>query len=747
MLSKWGDRLGRKLLFVIVASLLVALTGCREDGGSDGSAADAQLVSAAAMPSELSSLYGSLQRLDFEGDAANRQLMQTVTAKLGLIEDDSQRKTLADDLKLRLFKTLGRIDAARANRILDEFSARIDALAQSGGASSVQTAAFGSLNASQIRVVVSDGITRRGSAGAKQEILPNATVYAVAAGADDSLINYVTAKRVAGAPVQFYYRQSTVGQPGEWRKLGGLLVSGSDGRVRLSELAPLIADDVFTGLQGEADLQLKAEIVAPGGLVSDEKGLVRILAGSPRLNRRVILTDHDNTLHETGGPNTPEDMLDSANCLKKEWPLVDATAPAEVSGWLNAGNDMIIVTGMSENMRAKAREQMGLHFEGGCRRVPIIVKHDTDQSATNTFKAETIAILKNLYGDGNIAAMVGDTVRQDGYGAFANSVAYVPFQIHYKLNALLLDSIGYGAIDPQSIAWTWQEVIDRIEAGGLIPANFWRRNNAFMNIAHRGGGKLAPEDTLEAYRNAIRVGADAIEGDCHLTKDGVLVISHDATVDRCTDGSGAIENLTFAELRKLDAGYRFTPDGGSTYPYRGKGVKIPSVREVFELLTSAEFERVPMVLELKSEHNRDLAVRKLMDLIQEFDQGSGRLVNRLQLGAFNQEALNYMKTIGGSAPYNFDIVRCFATEGVTDFVLRPVWQLTYPDYARPGEVLDLPYAIITPLTMDKARRTGLNVYVWTVNSRLEMLWLKNVMHVDGVMTDDPSLLADVIAGS
>ena len=379
--------------------------------------------------------------------------------------------------------------------------------------------------------------------------------------------------------------------------------------------------------------------------------------------------------------------------------------------------------------------------------MPIIVKHDTDQSATNTFKAETIAILKNLYGDANIAAMVGDTVRQDGYGAFANSVAYVPFQIHYKLSALLLDSVGYGANRSAKHRWTWQEVIDRIEAGGLIPANFWRRNNAFMNIAHRGGGKLAPEDTLEAYRNAIRVGADAIEGASPPDQGRRAGDSHDATVDRCTDGSGAIENLTFAELRKLDAGYRFTPDGGSTYPYRGKGVKIPSVREVFELLTSAEFERVPDGRLNSSEHNRDLAVRKLMDLIQEFDQGSGRLVNRLQLGAFNQEALNYMKTIGGSAPYNFDIVRCFATEGVTDFVLRPVWQLTYPDYAKPGEVLDLPYAIITPLTMDKARRTGLNVYVWTVNSRLEMLWLKNVMHVDGVMTDDPSLLADVIAGS
>src|SRR4051812_16548947 len=91
---------------------------------------------------------------------------------------------------------------------------------------------------------------------------------------------------------------------------------------------------------------------------------------------------------------------------------------------------------------------------------------------------------------------------------------------------------------------------------------FFRRLSPTLLIAHRGGAGLAPENTQPAFEAALaRYRADMLELDVHLTLDGELVVSHDATVERCTDGSGVIAGMRMAELERLDAGYRFTRDG------------------------------------------------------------------------------------------------------------------------------------------------------------------------------------------
>src|ERR671919_1607037 len=88
-----------------------------------------------------------------------------------------------------------------------------------------------------------------------------------------------------------------------------------------------------------------------------------------------------------------------------------------------------------------------------------------------------------------------------------------------------------------------------------------------LHISHRGGSKLAPENTLAAFALAVeRYRTDMLELDVHQTRDGVWVVSHDATVDRCTDGSGAIAELPLEEIQRLDAGHRFTSDEGQTFP-------------------------------------------------------------------------------------------------------------------------------------------------------------------------------------
>ncbi len=102
------------------------------------------------------------------------------------------------------------------------------------------------------------------------------------------------------------------------------------------------------------------------------------------------------------------------------------------------------------------------------------------------------------------------------------------------------------------------------------------------NFAHRGAAARAPENTLEAFRLAVEAGAGGLELDVHLTRDGEVVVIHDATVDRVTDGSGAVAGMTLEEVRRLDAGNSFSPDGGQTFPYRGRGVRISTLAEVYE---------------------------------------------------------------------------------------------------------------------------------------------------------------------
>src|SRR5215212_9031009 len=116
-----------------------------------------------------------------------------------------------------------------------------------------------------------------------------------------------------------------------------------------------------------------------------------------------------------------------------------------------------------------------------------------------------------------------------------------------------------------------------------------------VNLAHRGASALAPENTIEAFRLAVEAGAGGLELDVHLTRDGHVVVIHDPTVDRTTSGTGAVSEMTFDELRGFDAGHTFSPDGGSNHPYRGLGVRVPTLRDVLE-----EFPGVAVNIDIKA---------------------------------------------------------------------------------------------------------------------------------------------------
>src|SRR5215208_3873072 len=101
-------------------------------------------------------------------------------------------------------------------------------------------------------------------------------------------------------------------------------------------------------------------------------------------------------------------------------------------------------------------------------------------------------------------------------------------------------------------------------------------------IAHQGGDGIWPGDTMYAFEKAVEIGADVLEMDAHITKDRQIVLMHDEEVDRTTDGTGLIEDLTLAELKELDAAYRWSNDDDKTFPYRGKGIQVPALEELFE---------------------------------------------------------------------------------------------------------------------------------------------------------------------
>ena len=119
----------------------------------------------------------------------------------------------------------------------------------------------------------------------------------------------------------------------------------------------------------------------------------------------------------------------------------------------------------------------------------------------------------------------------------------------------------------------------------------------FLLGAHRGGKALWPENTLLAFTQAAAQWPDILlEGDARVTADGEVVLIHDGKIDRTTNGAGPISSMTLAEVKAFDAGYRFSRDGGKTFPYRGKGLTIPTFAEVLAALPDSRF-----LIELKGQ--------------------------------------------------------------------------------------------------------------------------------------------------
>jgi glycerophosphoryl diester phosphodiesterase len=251
-----------------------------------------------------------------------------------------------------------------------------------------------------------------------------------------------------------------------------------------------------------------------------------------------------------------------------------------------------------------------------------------------------------------------------------------------------------------------------------------------VNVAHRGGAGIAPENTLEGFREGIRVGAGVLELDVHTTVDGHVVVIHDADVERTTQGAGAVREMTLAEIKRLDAGYRFTRDGGNTFPYRGQGVRVPTLAEVYD-----EFAEVPINVEIKGERSGIEAA--VWRVIKAADAGERTVVvsgSSPTIRRFREASMGRVATGSSSA------------ELISFYLLS---RLGLGRFARPRyRALQGPETyhglrVVTPEFIRAAHERGLRVDVWTIDSEADMRRLLGY-GVDGIMTDRPDVLTELL---
>lgn len=246
-------------------------------------------------------------------------------------------------------------------------------------------------------------------------------------------------------------------------------------------------------------------------------------------------------------------------------------------------------------------------------------------------------------------------------------------------------------------------------------------------VAHRGDSGNFPENTIDAFISANRLGVDVIETDVHLSKDNEIVIWHDDTLERNTDGSGRIEDHTLKELLEYDAGYTFTKDGGKSYPFRGKGVRLFTLRDALRALPDQRFN-----VDLKTNDTR------IADYFKKVVDQEGAQ-NRVCVASFH---LNNLKRIREIAPY---IVSSITTmEVIPKVIFRPFYSNSRTE---PPVIFQVPrqagpIKVITPQFIEKWHQKGAVIMVWTVNEREEMEELYK-MGVDTLMTDHPEILIDV----
>ncbi len=241
-------------------------------------------------------------------------------------------------------------------------------------------------------------------------------------------------------------------------------------------------------------------------------------------------------------------------------------------------------------------------------------------------------------------------------------------------------------------------------------------------IAHQGGGKLWPENTLYAFAKAEELGVDVLEMDLRVTVDGEIVVMHDASVDRTTDGSGHVDEMTLAEIRELDAGDRFDAQG--QFPHRDQGLTVPTLEEVLSRFSTAR-----LILEMK-EFTPALAVELCGVLTTRAAE------ERVLIASFGHDSMSAFReacpTVATSTTMR---------EGRLLDLLNRMRLASL--YRSPAVALQIQKKYVEPQLLELADAFNVKVQVWTIDDEADMQRLLD-MGVQGIMTDYPDRLLRVM---
>jgi len=267
---------------------------------------------------------------------------------------------------------------------------------------------------------------------------------------------------------------------------------------------------------------------------------------------------------------------------------------------------------------------------------------------------------------------------------------------------------------------------------GASSSPYYLDVNRPLVIAPQGGDGVWPGDTMFAFEKAVEIGVDVLEMDAHVTKDGHIVLMHDEKVDRTTNSTGLIEDMTLDELKQLDAAYGWSNDGGQTFAYRGQGIRVPALDELF-----LKFPQMRYVIEIKLTENP--IDKPLCILIRQYG-----MQERVLVASFHDVAmLNFRRTCP-------EVATSASRGEVTRFVLlgkvflsgfvEPKYQSMQPPYD-PKESLNIP--IMTKRFIREAHAKNIKIEPWTVNDP-ELMKQYIEWGVDGIITDRPDLLLEIL---
>jgi len=248
-------------------------------------------------------------------------------------------------------------------------------------------------------------------------------------------------------------------------------------------------------------------------------------------------------------------------------------------------------------------------------------------------------------------------------------------------------------------------------------------------FAHRGASGEAPENTLIAFQRAVALGMEYAELDVHASRNGVVVVSHDATLERTTNGHGQIRKFSLAELQTFDAGYHFSSDGGQTFPFRATGVRIPTLGEILKQFPTLHFT---------------IEIKQTDPPIEELVLATVRACGREDNVVLASEHDTVLARVRALAP---EIATSFAYGEVVEFIQR-VTTDQLSDYHPPGQALQIPpefqgVPLVTSQTVAVAHNLNREVHVWTIDDPREMGRLLD-LGVDGIMSNFPDRLLEVV---